>query len=124
MQKPSSRNGTRVANTFPEPTDERDITTQGVERVVTRTLSTKQSFGSSISRGPFGKSGMPVDALIALCVARVARSRAGGIIGNHVLQPRSQLRGDACYSGIGEPVGVVDTDLGGVACDVSVARTF
>jgi drug/metabolite transporter (DMT)-like permease len=69
MQKTGSRNGTRVAKTFPETTDERDIATQSVERVVTRTLSTKQSFGSSISRGPFGKSGMPVDALIALCVA-------------------------------------------------------
>jgi len=58
-----------VTNTFPETTDEPGIETQGVERVVTRTLLGKLVSGRSIARGPFGKSEMPVRALIALCVA-------------------------------------------------------
>jgi drug/metabolite transporter (DMT)-like permease len=58
-----------VTNTFPETADERGIETQGLERVVTRKVLGKHVSGSSISRGPIGKSEMPVRALIALCVA-------------------------------------------------------
>jgi drug/metabolite transporter (DMT)-like permease len=58
-----------VTNTLPETTDERAIAPQAVESVVSRKLLGKRIARSSIARGPFGKSEMPVDALIALCVA-------------------------------------------------------
>jgi drug/metabolite transporter (DMT)-like permease len=58
-----------LTSTFPETTDERGIETQSAEPVAARILSSERVAGSAIARGPFGKSEMPIRALLALCVA-------------------------------------------------------
>jgi drug/metabolite transporter (DMT)-like permease len=58
-----------VTNTFSETTDERDVETQLADSVVSRPFSDKRVTGSSIARGPFAHSEMPLRAVVALCVA-------------------------------------------------------